>query len=196
MAPDPPDVADHPNLGLINSPDCGPAISTKMLSGSLTTWDDFPWMALLAYKTDGSDSPVFKCGGTLINNRYVLTAAHCVTGKKLSGVRIGEHNIGQEIDCSRADMFNVYCANKHQDFSVESVHVHEEYQEVNQRNDIALIRINRDATFGPSVLPSCLPVGDATTPEKALVCPLPLNGKASFNTMSNFYFRDSSRVGE
>lgn len=57
----------------------------KILNGDATGLDEFPWMALLQYrKRDGSLT--FSCGGSLINQRYILTAAHCVTGKILQRV--------------------------------------------------------------------------------------------------------------
>lgn len=50
----------------------------RIYGGQNTTLVEFPWMALIRYKeVDGSDGG-FKCGGSLISQRYVLTAAHCV----------------------------------------------------------------------------------------------------------------------
>lgn len=53
---------------------------TRIIGGETTEIGEFPWLVLLKYKnTDGSDAG-FQCGGTIINNRYVLTAAHCLRG--------------------------------------------------------------------------------------------------------------------
>lgn len=45
---------------------------TRIVGGQVTYVHQYPWMALLMYKKR------FYCGATLINNLYVLTAAHCV----------------------------------------------------------------------------------------------------------------------
>lgn len=50
--------------------------------------NQYPWMALLRYNGR------FYCGCSLINDRYVLTAAHCVQGfnfKRIS-VLLFEHD--------------------------------------------------------------------------------------------------------
>lgn len=45
---------------------------TRIVGGQQTYVNQYPWMALLMYKNR------FYCGATLINNLYVMTAAHCV----------------------------------------------------------------------------------------------------------------------
>nr|XP_024217648.1 trypsin-1 [Halyomorpha halys] len=54
---------------------CGLANSkNRIVGGQETKVKEYTWMCLLTYRG------VFYCGCTLINNKYVLTAGHCVHG--------------------------------------------------------------------------------------------------------------------
>lgn len=166
--PGPPDVTNHPNLKLLNNNICGPITEQKIYGGNKTGVFDFPWMALLAYNTGGT-TPEFRCGGSLINKRYILTAAHCVTllppDLTLVGVRIGEHDLSTERDCDNdEDGLEIVCAEKYQDFDIESVHYHPDYSKAKMQNDIGLIRLKSDVDLRPeNARPVCLPIGTAAT---------------------------------
>lgn len=79
----------------------------------------------------------------------------------LSGVRVGEHDISKERDCDRdKNGLEILCAERYQDFGIESIHYHPEYNRRKLQNDIALIRLNGSIDFRPfNTRPICLPFG-------------------------------------
>jgi hypothetical protein len=54
--------------------------SPKIIGGSDTTMSSAPWMVQLLYEWDNDGNFYFTCGGTLVAQNKILTAAHCVDG--------------------------------------------------------------------------------------------------------------------
>lgn len=54
----------------------GISFSSRLIGGTLAEQDEFPHFAALGYIDDGQLT--FDCGGSLISENYVLTAAHCI----------------------------------------------------------------------------------------------------------------------
>lgn len=138
----------------------------RIFGGNETSIEDFPWIALLEYSKDGS-SKGYHCGGSLINNRYVITAAHCIKGSDIpkdwyiTSVRLGEWDIQSDNDCIPI-MDGYQCSDPPIDVKVDRLIVHENYipNENGQHNDIALLRLKKIVKFSDWINPICLPLAN------------------------------------
>ncbi|KAH8310331.1 hypothetical protein KR044_000781, partial [Drosophila immigrans] len=129
---------------------------TILGNGELTRTGEFPWLVLLKYKTSGRP---FLCGGSLISDRFVLTAAHCITpSAEIVAVRMGEHNLDTEEDCTVRHGQQTDCLPPYEEFGVEDIRPHPKFDRPSNSYDIALIKLNRSVTFRPHISPICLPI--------------------------------------
>ncbi|XP_065089508.1 phenoloxidase-activating factor 3-like [Ochlerotatus camptorhynchus] len=136
---------------------CGLDSADRIYHGNETYLDQFPWLALIKYIGE-DDKESFNCGGTLINKRYVLTAAHCIK-KEVAGVRLGEWDLTTNPDCvTRQDVEQ--CAPPVLDVGIEKIIRHKKYKfswYKPNNIDLALFRLDQDVTFGKYIAPICLP---------------------------------------
>ncbi|KAF2896510.1 hypothetical protein ILUMI_09659 [Ignelater luminosus] len=154
----PPDVTNHRNIQLLPT-ECGPIYGRSIFGTNRAELYEYPWMALLNYRLEKSNTD-FRCTGTVINDWYILTAAHCLITSptlQLTSVRVGEHTITTDPDCEYF-IEDSYCADPVQDIEIAEVIPHPGFVSKTFENDIGLIRVaHRINTTVESVRPICLP---------------------------------------
>lgn len=158
-----PDVGRQ-TVAFITPPHCGAlTISNKIFGGEEAEITEFTWMVKLEYKNE-SGLILSECAGSLINERYVLTAAHCVVGPIEQKIgKLVTIFIGDQANSSSYNYNHYEYSPSSQRFGVESVIVHKHYgydpfTNVHEHNDIALIRLNMSVDFNNYIQPVCLPV--------------------------------------
>ncbi|KAJ3627225.1 hypothetical protein MTP99_014622 [Tenebrio molitor] len=143
--------------------ECGKQSSDyKIVGGTNAYLDEYPWLALLKYVNRNVIQ--YACAGSLINEHYVLTAAHCVDPViikqkllgKLQSVILGEYDTRNETDCIY-QKYGQDCADPPQEFPANDYVMHPNYDSSSMINDIAIIRLDRKVVFSDYVQPVCLP---------------------------------------
>ncbi|EDW95637.1 melanization protease 1 [Drosophila yakuba] len=156
-----PTIRPRTNL-LPMAPNCGDNFEDRVVGGKETGKREFPWMALIEYTKPGNVKG-HHCGGSLINNRYVLTAAHCVSAIpsewQLTGVRLGEWDARTNPDCTVGKNGLRDCNEPYVDSPVVERIPHPQYpgNSRDQLNDIALLRLRDEVQYSDFILPVCLP---------------------------------------
>uniref|UniRef100_A0A8D8FEU3 Serine protease snake n=2 Tax=Culex pipiens TaxID=7175 RepID=A0A8D8FEU3_CULPI len=118
-----------------------------IVGGNVTKPGEFPHMAAIGWRRGRQVS--FDCGGSLISNRYVLTAAHCfveVDGTFPSFVRLGDQNLVRTDDGAKPRDVEIDDFIRHPDFK----------RNQGLYNDIALVRLVETVPFDNFIRPACL----------------------------------------
>ncbi|XP_045775547.1 CLIP domain-containing serine protease 2-like isoform X2 [Maniola jurtina] len=152
-------IESHSNIGLLPT-SCGDIDGSRIIFGVIPKLYELPWMTLIGYHTTAGVD--FRCAGSVINSRYILTAAHCVTNgrklKNIAGVRVGEFDYSTDVDCQGA-YDNMVCESKIQDISVEEIIPHKSFTgQPPVEADIALLRLSETINMTNNAAPICLPV--------------------------------------
>jgi Trypsin/PKD-like domain len=110
----------------------------KIVGGTSTTISEFPWQIFYI-------SGNFRCGGSMISNNWIVTAAHCTQDD--AGVPIPVDSMSIKVGGN-----NPYNSLDGKIYKVSEVIVHEGFNSATLLNDIALLRIGDTINF-PNAVP-------------------------------------------
>ncbi|KAK4328116.1 hypothetical protein Pmani_001438 [Petrolisthes manimaculis] len=140
---------------------CGQTNEKRIVNGTdVKPAHKYPWQVGIR----ANNSKNYMCGGSIINNRYILTAAHCVTddnGEQVSSYDLSV-GIGDHISTFTEDDRDVTKA-----VGVEQIIVHHDYNSKTFNKDIALLKLVSPMLLRlyPEVGTICLPANDDKTYE-------------------------------
>ncbi|CAG0880825.1 unnamed protein product [Cyprideis torosa] len=131
-------------INLSDSPTCGGrTVQAKIVGGSSVVRGEFPF--LVSIRSNG----VHFCGGSIISEWYILTAAHCLANRDVEDLSV----VVREFDTTLVE-------NEYPDFELfpSLVVVHSKFVFRTYDNDIALIRLSKRLHWDEFTVPVCLPV--------------------------------------
>ena len=147
-------------------PICGKRMSlsyerARIIGGTDVVRGMWPWQVLIEsfFQREGDLRPAWRtrCGGSLINDEWVVTASHCLY-EKIS-------NKSERLIAPADHILYFGVHSKHnrktdrlvQKIEVEQIFVHPEFTSDDLNNDIALIKLKKKVRFTNYIRPVCLP---------------------------------------
>ncbi|CAD5120578.1 DgyrCDS9143 [Dimorphilus gyrociliatus] len=141
---------DVPTVETCGSPKILPKFG-RIVGGIEANPHSWPWQISLRAQTQRSytnDDYGHVCGGSIINSRWIVTAAHCVNGGKNYPMNFWRILVGEH-DRSKTDRSQKY-------HKVDKLIIHENYDTRGYHNDIALFKTTTEIKFNNEVQPICL----------------------------------------
>jgi len=128
----------------------GAKFNPQIVGGQNAAPHQFPWQVGIFM-----DNSYF-CGGSIISDEWIMTAAHCVDGFFSYDVIIGAHEINSFFEEGRVEV------------STTDDYIHPQWDPFNLANDIGFLKVPK-IEFNEYVSPICLPstqeVGESLTGE-------------------------------
>uniref|UniRef100_A0A8C3DB18 Transmembrane serine protease 6 n=1 Tax=Corvus moneduloides TaxID=1196302 RepID=A0A8C3DB18_CORMO len=137
-------TADCKDLSDENHCDCGmQAPLSRIVGGMNSVEGEWPWQASLQVRGRHI------CGGTLIADRWVVSAAHCFQDERLASPSIWTVYLGKYLQN----------ATGHTEVSFKVIHLflHPYYEEDSHDYDVALLQLDHPVIISSLIQPICLP---------------------------------------
>merc|ERR1719228_750295 len=107
----------------------------------------YPWQMSLATSRRGGMFYQHRCGASLLAEKWVLTAAHCVFALRRRRRKL--YVMGGFLNMNERETAQI--------FDIEAYIIHERFVPRLYEQEIALLRLATPAVYSPSLLPVCLP---------------------------------------
>lgn len=115
----------------LGSPSIPPKLDGRIVGGNPVDVREFPYQ--ISLRSNGQHS----CGGSIISQRYILTAAHCTNGLSASSLSI---RAGSSFHQSGGQVRNV-----------ERIIQHPNYNEATIDFDISILKLDQNLQIGESI---------------------------------------------
>ncbi|QEK52743.1 serine protease [Pedobacter aquae] len=112
------------------------AQTTNIVGGTIIDISNVPWQVSLKNISAGNQH---FCGGSILSNTWILTAAHCVVG-------INANNL--KVHAGSSNQTNLL---EGQYIQASEIKIHPNYNPLTNDNDIALIRLSSPLSFNENV---------------------------------------------
>jgi len=113
----------------------------RIVGGAVAKPYSYPWMVRV--RACSGYACTRMCGGTLVSDRAVVTASHCIPPYAQSGI----------ITAGAHEYYNA----RAQNFTIQSIHQHPGWNKSTRINDIAVIILEEPVKFSNKIQPACLP---------------------------------------
>uniref|UniRef100_A0A7M4FGA1 coagulation factor Xa n=1 Tax=Crocodylus porosus TaxID=8502 RepID=A0A7M4FGA1_CROPO len=117
-----------------------PEVDIRIVGGDDCRPGECPWQVNICI-FDGF------CGGTIFNEKHILTAAHCINQSKSIEVVVGK------LDRKKEEVTEAT-------YRVEKIFVHSKFVPATYDYDIAILKLKEPIIFSPYVYSACLPSVD------------------------------------
>lgn len=138
------------------------AISNRIINGEFVP-SPIPWQIRLTAGFNDLGAS-FLCGGTILDEETILTAAHCFFDAE-SGTDAWPLDNG---DFILAGITHRGSSGQQKSW-MKSVVIHPQYNKATQDNDIAIVKLKSPLTFNNNVKNACLPESSFAPQSKAVV---------------------------